>query len=370
MSDWEPKFGSGGFKKKNRYSQKEGDVVFRILPPPKGPLRDKGIWSRFHSIVFGYKNWAGKARPFESTLVKNNKTKMIEVECPATDRLNDLKSKLEQAKKDNNGPLIARLTPLVGSQTVMGLYSVDNNHHMNVIDLQGNIGILKIRHKAKIALDIEIKKLTDQGINPIASDTGRFFVFTRTGKGNETNFKVTVYKETVEIQGEQLERAVVHKLTPEIFNRLETEGADLDDLAPKVTVEEIRQIVAEADVLTGKSPACDRFFDERWKAKRATASAGEDQDNITPDEYQAPTTGTLAVGSTTATGVSSAAAALATTPNITATATTPNTTATATTPNTTATATAAAPAPAGAVDELTDNAFFDLIGVPKGARTA
>ena len=81
---------------------------------------------------------------------------MIEVADAAKDRITNLKAKFEEAKKAGNKAVVDRLDPLVGSHW---MYNLDNNHYMNVVDAQGNIGILKIRHKAKLALEAEIKKL-------------------------------------------------------------------------------------------------------------------------------------------------------------------------------------------------------------------
>jgi hypothetical protein len=290
MEDWKPNYdGKKQYKKKNRYKQEDGDVVFRILPQPKGKnAKRSGDWSKYHSVQFGYKNSEGKARPFESPQVK--KDKVVLVADAALDRINDLKAKLEVARSENNGPLIAKLNTLIGFK---GVYSVDNNHHMNVIGLDNNIGGLKIRYKAKLALDEEIKKLRAQGIDPLSLEDGRFFVFTRTGTSNDTAFKVSVYTESLDVPGiGKVDRQVVHKVTPEILLRLEEEGFDLDDIAPKLTAEEVAKIVATSDLLTGRSPACDEFFDARWKARRALATALVDEtlqsSGDDEEEYRAP----------------------------------------------------------------------------------
>ncbi len=162
------------FKKKNHYKLSDGDFVFRIVRPMEKYTYDPKGWSVYHSVHFGYKNTEGKMRAFESPQVKNYKTRMIEVPDPALDRLNDLKSQLEAAKAEGNGPLVARLNTLVGYK---GVYNVDNNHHMNVIGLDGSIGELKIRGTAKRALDSEIKRLELEGVYPLSDDDGRFFVF-------------------------------------------------------------------------------------------------------------------------------------------------------------------------------------------------
>lgn len=357
------------YKKKNFFQMKEGDVVLRILPPLNelkdapnlGALAAKKIWSKFHSVHFGYKNMEGKLRTFESPATKvegklpNGKTGKVLVpgSDPALDRIEDLKAKLETAKTVGNAPLAAKLTALVGMK---GNYNIDNNHHMNVVDLQGNIGVLKIRHKAKTALDEEIKKLEGKGIDPLSVNNGRFFVFTRTGSGNETNFKVSVYVETVDHPDlGQVDKPVVHKLTPDILSRIATEAADLDEVAVKLTTEEVAQIVATSDLLTGKSPKCDEYFDARWKAKKAATEAQEESSNECPDETETSSTRNAAPTAETA-------------PTQTTAPTTPAAQTLTPTPQAAATATPT-PAPVKAqgqaVEELSDADFFAQIGEPQ-----
>lgn len=271
MSFGKPNYDGGkGFKKKNHFDTSDGDVVARIFPP-FGSLKDKGVWHVFHSIHWGYKNSEGKHRSFESPLEekydKDTKTRTVLVRDAALDRLNDLKAKLEAAKAEGNAALVARLNSLVGMR---GIYNVDNNQHMNVMLLDGTAGELKIRHKHFLALKAEIDRLRSEGVDPLSLEDGRFFVFHKDGKGNETNFKVTVYTETLDIPGVgKVQRPVVSKVDDSTLKRLETELFDLDNLFTALTADEVSKIVSTSDLLTGKSAACDEYFDARWKAQRA-----------------------------------------------------------------------------------------------------
>ena len=359
--------GSGGFKKKNQYNQKDGDVVFRIFPPYKEILETYpdlnlpavDVWSAYWSVHFGYKNSEGKFRPFESPLQVEwkDKVKTVKVQDPALNRLEDLKAKMAKAIEENNAPLAARYKTLVG---MMGVYNIDKNWHMNVVDLQGNIGTFRIRHKAKAQLDAEIKKLEAEGVDPLSLDNGRFFVFTRIGSGNETSFKVTVYTEKVDaiVNGNtiKVDNPVVHKLTKEVLSRLSKEGENLKDLFETPTVEEVAQIVSEADIMTGKSPACDRIFDARWKAEKDARTQGGVATPLQATQSapaaqaipQATTAATLPP--VTAAAVQAPVVAAVTLPPITSTTTT-NTTASAPATQTRTTQ-------AQAIDELSDDDFI------------
>lgn len=275
-------YGSG---KKTYFKLKDGDGVYRILPP-LGDLADDGIWSTYYRVVYGYTNTAGKSRAFESSLVMNRKTKMIEVPDASVERLDKLKASLEAAKQKKDKASIERLHKLVGAPK--SRYNLDSNHYMNVVDLQGNIGILKLRHKAKQALDVQIRKLRDKGIDPLAVETGRYFVFTRTGMGNETQFAVSVYGVEQEVDGVgTVSVPVVHKLSEDILNRLSSEAGELQKLFKKPTAEEVEQIVKESDLATGVSPNIDDILGyKKEEAAATTDDSGDDE----AEAYEAATT--------------------------------------------------------------------------------
>jgi hypothetical protein len=358
MKTGKPNYDGSQFKKKNHFKVKDVPVVARIIGPiPE--LSGDGVWNKYHAVVFGYKNSEGKHRVFESPLVTKDKGKTVVTPCAATARVNDFKAKLEQAIAENTNPkLVERLNVLVGQK---GVYSIDKNFHMNVILLDGTIGELKIRSKHMASLKAEINKLRDDGIDPLSDDNGRFFEFSKSGYSRDTVFSVRVYKEKINATDE---RAVVHKMTPEIEARLDTEAFDLNNIQMKVTSEEVDQIVSESDVLTGKSLACNRIFDERWKAERQAKA----------NQTQAPRTENKTVVKPLATYVdenpdmddheeadptpvqAQTTKAAPVTPNITTSVTIP------VTPK-------AQPATTQAqtIEELPDDEFFKMIGVPQQA---
>jgi hypothetical protein len=316
------KIGDGkfGIEKKTYFKLKDGDSVFRIIPA-LGDLAADGIWSKYYKIHYGYRNTKGNMRVFQSCEVKNNKTKMVEVPDRALERIQKLKAELEKAKEAKNAPMVERLMKLVGGQKA--IYNLDSHHYMNALDTQGNIGILKIRHKAKQALDLAIKKLRDAGINPVSVNDGRYFVFSRTGKGLDTTFQVTVAQESLEVPGVgKVNRDIIHKLTDDVINRLEREAAvsikekgkkgGLDTLFFAPTAEQVEAIVAQSDILTGKSTAIDAIFDTKETADIANDAGGTDEEESVAQNSttQAPVAQT---GTTTAQGSSSN---LVTTPNI------------------------------------------------------
>jgi hypothetical protein len=288
-------FGKGKFggNKRNWFKLKDGDSVYRILPP-MGDLAEEGRWSQFWGIHYGYKNSKNETRTFQSPLVKNNKTKMVEVSDAALDRIDNLLARLDAARKAKDEVLVQELLKLAGGQK--SRYNLDNNHYLNVIDLQGNIGILKIRHKAKLALDTAIKKLRADGIEPLDPETGRFFVFTRSGTNRDTLYQVTVYKKKFVAPGVgEVEQDVVHTITEDIAKRcvvvkgyaednkpiyLYKEAANLSTLFKKPTSAEVERMVKEG------ATAVDEILDS--KASTTTVDEVNEDDNSPEDDYTSP----------------------------------------------------------------------------------
>lgn len=281
------KFG-GDYVKRKYFKLKDGTSEFRILPPLgfNGAEPD-GKWSQFYNVHYGYANSKGEMRVFQSSLVKNRKTKMIEAGDAALDRINAIKGEIEKAKAAGDKARETKLQELAGGQK--SKYNLDNNHYLNAIDDQGNIGILKLRHRAKLALDVEIKRLRDKGVEPLDVDTGRVFVFTRSGMGLDTTFKVDTKKKRFMVdQVGEVEQEVVHVLTDDILNRLEKEAAQLDKLFKRPTPAEVERIVKESDILTGRSRAVDEILD----AKQDSATQAEpDVEDEGPDGEEQTATG-------------------------------------------------------------------------------
>lgn len=279
---------NGGFKKRNWWKLKDGQSVFRLLPA-MGDLGADGKWSVFWKIHYGYKNSKKQMRVFQSPEIKNNKTKMVESPDAALERIQKLKAQFEEAKKTGNVELAARLDKLVGQK---GQFNLDSNHYINAMDQQGNIGLLRIRHRAKLALETTIKELEAKNIDPLSPENGRFLIFTRSGTGLDTSFKVTVLQEQINHpELGQVNRDIVHVLTPEIASRLLAwkdgkyvyrEAARLDTLFKKPTSEEVARIVAEGE------KAVDEILDAKDSDSASDAPTDEDDTETAAAAQAAP----------------------------------------------------------------------------------
>lgn len=335
---------SYGGQKRNYFKLKDGESVYRILPP-LGDLADAGRWSMFYNVHYGYKNSKGQLRAFQSPLVKNKKTKMVEQPDAALEKIEKLKAAFEDAKKKGDKELIAKLDKLVGQK---GQFNLDSNHYMNVIDTQGNIGVLKIRHRCKLALDSTIKKLRENGCDPLSVDDGRFFVFRRSGNGLETTFQVEVLQQKRDIPGVgTVYQDVVHKLDEALIGRLEREAAQLDKLFKRPTSEEVARIVKEG------AAAVDEILDAKADTSGDDGAGDEDTGG---DDYEESSTSSAAPAAASQAAQSAPAASTQAAPAaapVTQAAPAPKAESLATPPATTA----------AAVSEMSDEAFLKSLGI-------
>lgn len=276
----EADYSGGGGKKKNYFKLSEGESVFRILPP-MGELAEKRKWAMYYSTHWGYKNHEGKMRIFMSPEVVNRNTKMIEVSDPAHDRIKMLKAKQDEFRVAGNTEAVKKIS------VELQKYNLDKKWHLNVMTLDGKIGLLKIPHKSKQALDQQIKELVAKGVDPLAVKGGRFFVFKRIGSGIDTLHQVSVYKEKIEVPGfGQVEKEMVHDLSEELIARLETEAFELNTMYDRPTSEQVKQIVA-ADFAKDYSKI-DDILGRNKKAEEEGPTDDEEDSATLPQQAAAP----------------------------------------------------------------------------------
>jgi hypothetical protein len=235
-----------GSSKKNRFKIKDGNNVYRILPP-MGSLAKKGKWSQYFSVVWGYKNADGKNRPFADCRVVNFNTKMVEVESDAFLKSQKIKAAFEDLKARLKAGEKVDPEVLKKTEELKDRYNIENKHYVNVVNLQGEIGLLKLGARAKKLLEGEIKKLTAKGVDPLSLENGRFFNIFREGKSFDTVYQVTEYKETVMMNGQEVDVPKVHKMDDAFISRLKAEAFDLGTLYKMATADQVKAIVDGAD---------------------------------------------------------------------------------------------------------------------------
>jgi hypothetical protein len=304
------KYGSG----KETFKIKDGDNVFRILPP-MGQLAKKGFWNTYYRVEWGYKNSEGRNRPFQDVRDVDYKTKMVNVESAAHLRREALKAEKEslvaQFRKDPKNEALK--TKLIDVTEAIKRYNLDSKYYLNAVSLDGKIGLLKLGSRAFKALKEEIEKLRKSGVDPLSVENGRFFNFHRsnaTGNFQDTAYQVTVYKTAVVVNGETYEKAPVHVMDDAFISRLSDEAFELSGMFPKVTPEQVSQMVAEGasavDRILGvgdsRSAGDDESSDEETTSSTPVAKAA-------PVAAAAPITKTEVAAASASTPVAAAPAA-------------------------------------------------------------
>ncbi len=254
----------GGGKKK--FTPKNGDNIYGILPP-MGELADAGRWSVYYRVEWGFKDSDGKLKPFQDVRVVNRQTGMVDVESAAhLQRGQLIKNKEDLLALFKAGQ--ATQDQVKDATDLVKRYNLDCKHYMNVITPTGEIGTLKIGHKAKLALDAAIQALRDQGVEPIGM-TGVYFNINRfipknaAGKEvyRDTTYTVTPYNENVQadVNGQTVtvQQRKEYILTDAIISRLPSEAEELSKLFPVVTAEDVQRFVTEGatavDEILGKT---------------------------------------------------------------------------------------------------------------------
>jgi hypothetical protein len=234
-----------GGKRREFFKIKDGEQIYRILPP-LGSMAKSGRWSKYMSVEWGYADSTGKKKPFLNIRQVNRKTNMVEVESEAHLKREELKKQQVAAVAAFKAGKITKDQLDQLNKIVMN-FSLENKHYVNAIDGSGKIGILKIGHKLKLAIDDLIKAQMEKGVDPLSVDNGRFFVITRSGRGLDTTFSVSIRAEKI-IHAElgEVFKPIVHKLDQATIDRLKTEAmdlGDLDKLYPTLTEEEVKRVV-------------------------------------------------------------------------------------------------------------------------------
>ncbi len=255
--------------KKKKFKIKDDDNVYAIVPPV-GKLADDGVYRIYYRVVWGFKDSDGINRPYLDPRVVNFQTKMVEVESPSHIYREGLKANKELIKEQfKNGQ--ANREELTIAVDLVKRYNLEAKYYLNVVNLQGEMGLLKIGTRAKQGLDVEIANLRKQGIDPISIDNGRFFNFNRTGKNFDTLYKVSTYTENVQatINGVPtvVQQPKIFTMDENMIGRLGREVFELSGMYPEVTPDQEQRFLDEG------VPAIEEVLGKAKDKKVARAAA-------------------------------------------------------------------------------------------------
>jgi hypothetical protein len=251
LANYEPKTNKN--VKKKYFKLKNGDNFYRILPPC-GSLADRGEWTKFYEVHFGYKgspNEQGNApyRPFLCTK-RTNKFKQVTQSCAECAKIEEVKAQLEtlkenlkKDKKKSSEEVKAMTAPLTD---FLMQHNLDRKFHLNVKTEDGSIGCLKIPYTAYKDLQETIANVRKKySVDPLAPDQGVWFNFKRSGEVfYDINYKVEVKMEMVDSPGlGRVEVLKLAKLTDDDIARMESEAFDMGEMYKRISVEEVESIV-------------------------------------------------------------------------------------------------------------------------------
>lgn len=241
--------GANTAKSKKNYARlKQGTAVYRILPP-LGDLAEKGIWSSWHEVIFGYKTAEGYMRPFESCEVRNRKNRaIIEVRDPARDEIEKFKADEEKLKgllkKDPKNLAVQKALNTV--KEYLDVFNLDKAHYVNAISLSGEVTLLRLGYKEMLNFRQAREKLIkEDGIDPIGV-SGAFMQFDKNGMGLDVVVNVAPFMERQGnakiIKTHELDEAELDKVAAGYF--------ELDEIYPRPTPEEIERMATPVDPKT------------------------------------------------------------------------------------------------------------------------
>src|SRR5277367_1302186 len=137
------------------------DNIYQLLPP-FGLLAASGKWFFYDSGHWGYKLTNGKARSFRCVQRKNRKTKMIEVDCPECNKIQETKNLLDDRTKEwlSKGRSKDEIRDLSKPLTAW-LFAHNNSKGfwLNARRQDGQMGRLFLKITAKQSLDTVIENL-------------------------------------------------------------------------------------------------------------------------------------------------------------------------------------------------------------------
>jgi hypothetical protein len=226
----------------------EGSHIYRILPP-FGLLANAGRWSQYEAVHWGFSLSNGKKRAFRCIQRKNNRTKMVEIECPMCKRIaeqtklrDDRKAKLE-AEGKSPAEVAALLQPL---NDWLACFNLQKGHYLNVMRPDGQIGRLFIKIRLKQALDAKLPVFMNKyKLDPIAAEDGMWLDFTRTGMGrNDTTYDVSPVEAPVEVNGRTLMDIKSAPLSADVIKRMAREAFELSTQFRDLTYDEVQMLVS------------------------------------------------------------------------------------------------------------------------------
>lgn len=244
MKVGKPDVNNKKFAKKKYFSILKGTQVYRILPP-LGELADRGVWSSYAAVHYGYRDSRGFMKVFQSPKVVNRKTKMVEVADEAEERIKRMEAaKAQLAERNAKSPSEALEAQISKIEAELKTFNLEKRFYVNAMNLQGEIGLLKLKMREKNAIDAARKQIEEsEGFDPVGVE-GAFLTIVKSGDGAQNSVvSVTLNMKTETVNGKTFKVPNSHVVTEDLYPRLEKEAFQLNKLFVRPTAEEVAEIV-------------------------------------------------------------------------------------------------------------------------------
>ena len=226
--------------------------IYRILPAMKS-LASENRWAFYHAQHFGYMI-PRSDKPDQmvhktfACIRQKSRDGLITAECAECALIDQQKMREERQRAAliNQGMSEAdvdeKLEPLA---LWLKSHNVDGKWYIGVKSKAGEFGALAIPHKMKVQLDAKIRKLRDEGIEPIADfDGGVWFQFIRSGSGGNMNFSVEVVMQSEMVNGRRVQSEMPAPLSDDDLRKAIQSIPDLrSEIVTTLTADRIRMIV-------------------------------------------------------------------------------------------------------------------------------
>ncbi len=289
-----PKYGSSTPKGQTK-GIKEGDNIFRILPPMHS-FAESGKWANYVTVHFGYSGVDSqdpskkRTKPFRCIKVEDRRSNMVLEECPectlfdkTTEQLksreSEIRAELAAAGKSGTDLEEVLATALEPMRGWIKTHSPDRKHYLNVMSPDGKeFYHFKLSHRTKKQLDGVLKELSEnEGIDGLDLSQGVLINIKRTGRFLAAQDVVTVVKEKVVVDGRKLEQIALRPLTDEEAQAALETCRDLAEVGGYVLTKEQ---ITDLTECSGDPEEVDAIFNRNRKESSASPRPRPANDNV------------------------------------------------------------------------------------------
>ena len=245
------------------YLKDNTDNVYRVLPAMFGLART-GQYAKWYAIHRGLRGTNNRQYPFLCIEEADRKTNTITRQCPICNKVSELEGKLELAKK--SGTVTSEQVKEFNLSQIWPL-SQERKYYLNVVNLEGKIGLLAIGSKMFKSLEATCIKWEGQGYD--ITGTQGVYVNFRVAKAYKGD-KEAVHTADVYMQSspDGSFRPLTHEITPDFVNQLKNDASDLTALFKEIPVEAMA-LLADAPSIE-RSKLIDKIFAVPDKKETAT----------------------------------------------------------------------------------------------------